>query len=144
MQGDKSTTGVDVSRQGSKKSVIKNKNSRAKTTIRDKSGDVSAISTSPNVKEGERRKNNCVQMLMKPCIMGKFQNKTRLGSGISIQEPHRTEIMKCKKIITKQHPLMIEQPETWNNIPICLTTAVTSILNHIIDSDEVLFDYQMK
>lgn len=42
------------------------------------------------------------------------------------------------------HPLLLEKPSEWNNIPICITMAMTNILNHIIDSDKELFDYQMK
>jgi hypothetical protein len=51
------------------------------------------------------------------------------------------EIGRCKKKMKGEHPLLLEQPSTWNNIPICLTVALTNILNHIIDSDNELFDY---
>ena len=46
--------------------------------------------------------------------------------------------------MVNEHPLSIEKPDTWNNIPICLTVAISSILSHIIDSDAELFEYQMK
>jgi hypothetical protein len=43
-----------------------------------------------------------------------------------------------------EHPLLLEKPSDWNNIPICISLALTNILNHLVDSDKELFDYQMK
>ena len=40
--------------------------------------------------------------------------------------------------------MLLDKPGDWNNIPICLSMAITNILNHIVDSDKELFDYQMK
>jgi hypothetical protein len=82
---------------------------------------------------------------MQPCIIGKFvYQNPRAGSAISIQEPNKIEITRCQKKIRNEHPLLLERPGEWNNIPICITLAITNILNHIVDSDKELFDYQMK
>ena len=42
------------------------------------------------------------------------------------------------------HPLLIEQPETWNNIPICVTDTIINIIKTIIQGDESLIDFQVK
>lgn len=96
-------------------------------------------------KDESAKKKKCIQKLMQPCIFAKFQfQNPRPGSAISIQEPNKVEISRCKKRMKGEHPLLLEKPETWNNIPICLTLALTNILNHIVESDNELFDYQMK
>ena len=36
------------------------------------------------------------------------------------------------------------KPEQWKNIPACVSIAVKEIVKHVIDSDEVLYEYQTK
>ena len=53
-------------------------------------------------------------------------------------------IQRARQHLFGKHPLLAETPEEWNNIPICLTEAIVNIIKTTIESDESLFDYQMK
>lgn len=56
-------------------------------------------------------------------IMGRYKHiprGKRPTSGISVQEPNLIEFTKAKKVLKKEHPLFDEDPQNWNNIPVCL------------------------
>jgi len=74
--------------------------------------------------------------------MGKLApGEPRSMSGISIGHPNSIENLKTKKHLLTDHPLRIEDPDAWNNIPTCVASAISNIIGCIIDSDESLFDY---
>lgn len=46
-------------------------------------------------------------------------------------------------MLTKKHPLKCEDPENWNNIPVCVAESVSHIIQWVIEGDESLFKFQM-
>ena len=77
--------------------------------------------------------------------MGKLApNEPRPMSGISIGHPNTVENLKTRKHLLTDHPLRAEDPDSWNNIPTCVASAISNIIATIIDSDESLFDYQIQ
>jgi len=48
-----------------------------------------------------------------------------------------------KKILIKNHQLLNEKPELWNNVPVCLVDTVKNMISSIVDSDESVYEYEM-
>jgi len=46
-----------------------------------------------------------------------------------------------KKVFKNGHPLGGEDPDSWNNIPMCVAGALNNFKLTIIEGDESLFDY---
>ena len=90
--------------------------------------------------------NNCVQRKMENVLYGVYQHPhiKRSRSDISIDEPSHLELVRCRKLLIKDHPLLPHKPSEWKNIPACVSSAISDILKHIVGSDEVLFEFQAK
>lgn len=74
-------------------------------------------------------------------MLGKYtKRKQRAGSAISVQETSATEMIRGRKIVTREHPLLQEQPEEWKNIPICLTAAVKQMITSIVQGNESVYE----
>ena len=76
-------------------------------------------------------------------ILGKHMPVTmaRSGSEVSVQHSERTALKAARQHLLGNHPLLIEKPEEWNNIPIPMTDAIINIIKTILQSDESLFEY---
>lgn len=62
-------------------------------------------------------------------ILGKFADRgLQTASQVSVTQPNKVELVKLKRDLTVKHPLRCEEPEKWNNIPVCVAESV----NHII------------
>ena len=52
--------------------------------------------------------------------------------------------MHGRKVVTREHPLRLEAPEEWKNIPACLALAIKNIIAHVVIGNENLFEFQTK
>lgn len=79
-------------------------------------------------------------------IDGKFLKTmaSRSKSEVSVQAENLGVIRKARAQLFGLHPLLSEQPEDWNNIPICVSDAIINIIKTVIQGDESLFEYQLK
>lgn len=71
--------------------------------------------------------------------MGKYQsklgNRQLTASQISIQDSNFQELKKTQAMLDNEHPLKKEDPDSWNNIPICIRDAVSNIIQQTIEGD---------
>lgn len=75
-------------------------------------------------------------------ISARYQpQKQRPGSAISVQQTSVVDVVKTRRTLKTEHPLLSETPDEWKNIPICVITAVKHIINEVIVGNECLFEY---
>ena len=58
-----------------------------------------------------------------------------------MQQSNKTSVKEAKKHLFGNHPLLLEKPEEWNNIPIPMTDAIINIIKTFLQTDESLFTY---
>jgi hypothetical protein len=56
----------------------------------------------------------------------------RSKSEVSVQCSNERATNDAKKHLFGKHPLLIEKPEEWNNIPIPMTDAIINIIRTIL------------
>lgn len=67
----------------------------------------------------------------------------RSSSAISVQPPNQFEGERNRQLLLSTHPLLGEDPSSWNNIPQCLASAVAKMISCLVEDDEHLYDFQM-
>lgn len=79
-------------------------------------------------------------------ILGFFHDpKTPMKSSSAVSvalNTNQVDVAKARRDLTKKHPLRNEEPEKWNNIPVCIAESVGHIIQWIVEGDESLFSYQ--
>ena len=64
------------------------------------------------------------------------------NSAVSVTAPNKLEIGKARRELIDRHPLKCEEPENWNNIPLCVAESVSHVIQWILESDDSLFQFQ--